>query len=557
MKKGGGSVKKRKKIGDLLLEAGLITKEQLEKALQEQKNSNMRLGDMLISQGLITEQQVIKALEKQLGIPHVRLTNDCIDRQTIALLPGKVAKQHAAIPLRIENGKLITAMADPLDVQAIDEISLHTGLRIEPVIASKKEILHMVRRHYELHEMIDQITWALSGEKHRHGERSQESPVIYAVNQLIGHAVELGASDIHLDPQADGLYVRYRIDGLLRTEFVLPLHLHAVMAARMKIMGDMDVAEKRLPQDGRMNLMIDDRNIDIRIASLPTIYGEKIVMRLLDLSQSISDLNGLNMTSENLAMFKKAINQPNGAVIITGPTGSGKSTTLYAALSELNQDEVNLITIEDPVEYRIPGVNQVQVNPAAGLTFASGLRSILRQDPNIIMVGEIRDRETAEISIRAALTGHLVLSTLHTNNAVNTITRLIDMGVEPFLAASALNCVVAQRLVRKICTNCKISYAPGADELILLEQHEIEAKELFRGAGCYECGQTGFKGRMAVHEVLLLDDEMRALIMQKKSDSEYMAHALRKGMVPMIKDGFAKAVQGCTTIDQVMRVTSN
>ena len=545
----------KKRIGDLLMDSGLITSEQLEEALEQQQQTKMRLGDLLISNGMITEHQLMEALELQLGIPLVHLAQYPFDSRVIALIPAKTEKDYRVIPLSIEQNKLILAMTDPLDYTAIEEINLITGMRVEPVIARKDEIMYAIRRHYDVQETIDRITSALSDEgKRGKTVHEQDSPVIYAVNQLIEQTVELGASDIHLDPQADGMQVRYRIDGMLRTEFILPLHMHGVITARIKILGEMDVAEKRLPQDGRMNLMIGNRKIDIRISSLPTIFGEKIVMRVLDLSQLIVGLEQLDMTPHHLDLFKQAVYNNHGAVFITGPTGSGKSTTLYAALSQLNREEVNMITIEDPVEYQIEGVNQVQVNPAAGLTFASGLRSILRQDPNIIMVGEIRDKETAEISIRAALTGHLVLSTLHTNDAVNALTRLMDMGVEPYLVASAVNCVVAQRLIRKICSNCKLSYEPKQDERILLEQHGLSAELLYRGSGCYECGQTGYKGRLAVHEVLLLDNELRAMIMQMKSDSEYRSYALDHGMQSILHDGLVKAIQGWTTIEQVYRI---
>jgi type IV pilus assembly protein PilB len=549
----------RKRIGDLLLDAGVISDEQLKQALTEQKELKMRLGDVLITQGYITQQQFIEVLEFQLGIPHVQLYRQKIEQRVINLLPQKLAEQHGVIPLRVDGSKLVLAMADPLDYYAIDEIRMATGLRVEPVIASKEELVRAIKRYYGLQDTIEQINQNLLSQDIDEPAQSAEeddSPVVKTVNQIIIQAVQLGASDVHFDPQADSLRIRYRVDGIMRTERTLPPNMHSIIVARVKIMANLNVAERRVPQDGRVEMDIEFRKVDIRISTLPTIHGEKVVMRVLDLGNTLTEVDKLGLSEHNMKLFLKGIESAHGVMLITGPTGSGKTTTLYSALSRLNQDEVNIITVEDPVEYQLQGINQVQVNLVTGLTFARGLRSILRQDPNIVMVGEIRDSETAEIAIRAAMTGHLVLSTLHTNSAVNTISRLIDMGIEPFLISSAINSIVAQRLVRRICPYCIETYIPGSEETTLLERNGIRAERLHRGRGCGECGRTGYKGRLAIHEVLSVDDLLRSMILQKRSDNEYRDHAMASGLIPIMKDGLVKAAAGQTTITEVFRVTS-
>ncbi|KIL42465.1 type II secretion system protein E [Gordoniibacillus kamchatkensis] len=550
----------RKKIGDLLVEAGLITDEQLQISLKEQREYGMRLGDVLIARGFITEQQLIETLSLQLGIPHIQLYRHKIDTKVVNIVSEHLAERHQVLPVRTEGNKLVVAMADPLDYFAIDELRMNTGYRIEPVIASKDELLRAIKRHYSLQESVAQIMENLQAKEWAEPldePEEEDSPVVKTVNQIILQAVHMGASDIHIDPQEDGLSIRYRVDGMMRTERSLPLHMQSVIVARIKIMGNLNVAERRLPQDGRVQMDIEFRRVDIRISTLPTIHGEKVVMRILDLGNSLTEIEKLGFSESNLQKFVKGISRPHGVVLITGPTGSGKTTTLYSALSRLNSDEVNIITVEDPVEYQLSGINQVQVNAATDLTFAKGLRAILRQDPNIVMVGEIRDSETAEIAVRAAMTGHLVLSTLHTNSAVNALTRLIDMGVEPFLVSSSVHCIVAQRLVRKVCPHCACDDSPTIEEQTLLRAHGIEAGTLRKGNGCRECGRSGYKGRLAIHEVLLVDDVLRSMILQKRPDNEYLHHALRKGMVPILKDGLEKAAAGLTTLSEIFRVTSN
>jgi type IV pilus assembly protein PilB len=549
----------RKRIGDLLLEAGIITEEQLQKALLEQKELKMRLGDVLITRNYITEQQLFEVLEFQLGIPHVQLYRQKIDTKVIGIIPQRLAEQHQVLPVRTEGNKLIVAMADPLDYFAIDELRMSTGYRIEPAIASKEELQRAIKRYYGLQESVDQIMQNLQTreEEVRPVQEDEDSPVVKTVNQIIVQAVQVGASDIHIDPQEDSIRIRYRVDGMMRTERTLPPHMQSVIIARIKIMANLNVAERRLPQDGRVEMDVELRKVDIRISTLPTIHGEKVVMRILDLGSTLTEIEKLGMSEHNLGLFLRGIQQPNGVVLISGPTGSGKTTTLYSALSRLNNDEVNIITVEDPVEYQLQGINQVQVNPVSGLSFARGLRSILRQDPNIVMVGEIRDVETAEISVRAAMTGHLVLSTLHSNSAVNSITRLIDMGVEPFLVSSAVGCVVAQRLVRRVCSKCAHDVEPTAEERKLLADHGFHPAYVKKGAGCAECARTGYKGRMAIHEVLQVDSTLRSMMLQKRSDNEYESYAIANGMIPLLRDGVEKVAAGLTTISEVYRVAGN
>lgn len=545
----------RKRIGDLLVQAGLITPDQLQEALQKQKGSGLRLGDLLIHEGYITEQQKIEVLEFQLGIPQVQLFRQKIDEKAVQLIPDSLAKKHEVLPLRIENGKLIVAMSDPLDYYAIDDLSLLTNFPIQPVIATHAELSRMIQRYYGMKQSVDDIMRELPTEIDVAEAQETDGPIIRLVNQLLAVAVQQNASDVHIDPGENTLTIRYRVDGMLRSERQFPKHMHRVITTRLKIMGNLNIAESRVPQDGRFELEIDFKKIDIRLSTLPTIHGEKLVMRILDIQNAQKSVSELGFTQPNLEAFHKIIAAPYGIVLITGPTGSGKTTTLYSALSRLNSEEVNIITVEDPVEYHLDGINQVQVNPVTGLTFANGLRSILRQDPNIVMVGEIRDSETAEIAMRAALTGHLVLSTLHTNDAISSITRLIDMGIEPYLVSSSLVGIVAQRLVRKICPQCKTVVEPTPEEELILERRGFKATQLFRGTGCGNCNRTGYKGRIAIHEVLHFDEQLRELISHGKSDTSYRQYIASKGFVAMIDDGITKAIAGTTTITEIMRAT--
>lgn len=547
----------RKRLGDLLVDAGLITEQQLQATL-ETKNEDEKLGDALLREGYITEQQLIEALEFQLGIPHINILQYPIEQDVIQLVPRELAKRHQALPFRKEGNKLYVAMADPMDYFAIEEIRMATGFQIVPGIATKDALFRMITKYYDLQESIEEVLDDFSPEEEieESGITDDDSPIVRMVNQIITNAVAQRASDIHFDPQETEVAVRYRVDGILKTERSLPKYMQNTLTARIKIMGNLDITENRIPQDGRIKMHVNFRPIDIRLSTLPSVYGEKIVMRILDISSSLGQLDKVGFSEENLETFKSMIEKPNGIVLVTGPTGSGKSSTLYAALNHLNREEVNIITIEDPVEYQLQGVNQVQVKEEVGMTFASGLRSILRQDPDIIMIGEIRDQETAEIAIRASLTGHLVLSTLHTNSATAALTRLIDMGIEPFLISSSLTGVVGQRLVRRVCRDCARKEEPTSREIEIFRNAGLEIETIQRGAGCSSCGMTGYRGRLAIHEVLLIDDHIKELIMQQSSFVEIQNYVKEKGMKFLLDDGLAKVTQGLTTTEEVLRVAS-
>lgn len=547
----------RKRLGDLLVDAGLITELELQATL-ETKNEDEKLGDALLREGYITEQQLIEALEFQLGIPHINILQYPIEQDVIQLVPRELAKRHQALPFRKDGNKLYVAMADPMDYFAIEEIRMATGFQIVPGIATKDALFRMITKYYDLQESIEEVLDDFSPEEEieESGITDDDSPIVRMVNQIITNAVAQRASDIHFDPQETEVAVRYRVDGILKTERSLPKYMQNTLTARIKIMGNLDITENRIPQDGRIKMHVNFRPIDIRLSTLPSVYGEKIVMRILDISSSLGQLDKVGFSEENLETFKSMIEKPNGIVLVTGPTGSGKSSTLYAALNHLNREEVNIITIEDPVEYQLQGVNQVQVKEEVGMTFASGLRSILRQDPDIIMIGEIRDQETAEIAIRASLTGHLVLSTLHTNSATAALTRLIDMGIEPFLISSSLTGVVGQRLVRRVCRDCARKEEPTSREIEIFRNAGLEIETIQRGAGCSSCGMTGYRGRLAIHEVLLIDDHIKELIMQQSSFVEIQNYVKEKGMKFLLDDGLAKVTQGLTTTEEVLRVAS-
>lgn len=529
--------KDKKKLGDLLVENGMLTEEQLIEALKYQRKNELRLGDALVELGLITHEALIEVLEFQLGIPHVDLYKFRIDEKVINILDGALAKRFSVFPLKLAKDTLTLAMVDPLDIVAIDEISRITGYNVEPVIAAPGEIQRVLDQQYGIKESVDKVIKNLETndiendliEIEKLKEMVDDAPIVRVVNSIIEQAIKEGASDIHIEPSANKLVIRFRVDGILRDVMTSPKHTQGVIISRLKIMANMDIAERRLPQDNRFQTRIGNREVDVRVSTLPTIYGEKMVMRILDTSSLILDINKLGMEEYNLKKFKEIISKTNGIFLVTGPTGCGKTTTLYSLLSHFNSRDKNIVTVEDPVEYRLEGINQVNVSSKIGLNFAEGLRSILRQDPDIVMVGEIRDKETAEIAVRAALTGHGVLSTLHTNDAPGAINRLIDMGLPPFLVASAINGVMAQRLVRRICTSCQ-------------------------GVGCGKCNNTGFKGRLAIQEILLIDDELRQAIMNKVSSKELKNIALNKGLVTLFNDGLAKVDQGLTTYEEVLKV---
>ncbi|MBV6683997.1 ATPase, T2SS/T4P/T4SS family [Rossellomorea sp. RS05] len=544
----------RKRLGDLLVEAGIISEEQLQETLAD-KVKGQKTGDALLQKGFITEQQLIEVLEFQLGIPHVSLYRYPFEANLFHLIPKETAKRTLMIPLKTEGDRLFVAMNDPLDFYAIEDLRLATGFKIEPAIATKDDILKVINKYYDLEEGFEELFREEQVQVDEPSVTDAESPIVRLVNQILSNAVTQKASDIHIDPQETKVAIRFRVDGILRTERNLPKHMQSMLLARLKIMANLDITEFRVPQDGRMKANVDVHPIDLRVSTLPTVYGEKIVLRLLDLGSQLNDLQKLGFNKVNHRRFMNLIKQPTGIVLITGPTGSGKSSTLYAALNHLNSEEVNIITVEDPVEYQLEGINQISVNHQVGLTFAKGLRAILRQDPNVIMVGEIRDKETVEVSIRASLTGHLVLSTLHTNDSISTITRLLDMGVEPFLVASSLSGVVAQRLIRRVCRDCKQVVPATAREIGIFAKRGMKIETITRGTGCSSCNMTGYKGRIAIHEILMMNEEMKKVILNDEPISKLRELAVRNKTIFLVDDGLLKVKQGLTTTEEVLRVS--
>lgn len=552
---------KKGRLGEILIAQGVITPEQLMEALEEQKHThNERIGEVLMRLGYATEKEVLNALGEQLGLPVVNLSEYDVDPAALAKVPQEFAIRHRLLPLRTEDHTLVVAMANPLDVHPLDDLHLVTGLEIRPAIASPSEIQRVIEQ-FTMEQMIqgiseqeqditEEVTDIADLQK-----MATEALVIQLVNLIIHRAVQSRASDIHIEPFEREVKVRYRIDGVLREVQSPPKRLHPAIVSRIKILADMNIAERRLPQDGRIRLRVSGRLIDLRVSTVPTLFGESVVMRILDKSTALLGLEELGMQAETLQQFRRLIYQPYGIILVTGPTGSGKTTSLYAALMEIYSPEKKIITIEDPVEYQLPGVNQIQVRPHIGLTFATGLRHIVRQDPDIIMVGEIRDPETVDIAINAALTGHLVFSTLHTNDAPGAITRLLDMGAEAYLVASSLIGSVAQRLVRRICTHCKepMEVKPELLHAIGLTPEEARGKT-FRGRGCEECERTGYRGRMGVFELLRIDDEIRRMIVERASSTVIKQYAVSKGMKTLLADGRDKVLQGLTTVEEVLRV---
>lgn len=544
----------RKRLGDILVEHGLLTQDDLNEALQT-KTAEQRIGDALLQRGLITEQQLIETLEVQLGIPHVSLFRYPFDKNLFNMVPKEMAKRNQLVPLKVEGDKLFLAMTNPMDYIVIDDLRLMTGFQIQPAIASKEDVLKAISKYYD-EESFDDLIGELPETKQDQQEDmgDLDAPIVRLVSQILSNAVSLKASDVHMDPQENRVLIRYRIDGSLRTERILPKAMQGMITARIKILANLDITESRIPQDGRIKTNVDMRPIDLRVSSLPTVYGEKIVMRILDLSANLTDISKLGFNDLNMERFMREIDKPNGIILISGPTGSGKSSTLYAALNKLNSEEVNIITVEDPVEYQLEGINQIQVNTNVGLTFAAGLRSILRQDPDIVMVGEIRDKETADISIRASLTGHLVLSTIHTNDSIASITRLMDMGIEPFLVTASLNAVVAQRLIRKVCRDCREIHQATEREKHIFEKRGLSIDTIARGKGCSQCNMTGYRGRMAIHEVLVVNEEIKDIINRNGTAGEIREVAIRNETIFLIDDGLLKVKEGMTTTEEVLRV---
>lgn len=535
---------RRKKLGDLLKDANLITEEQVIEALNN-KREDQKLGDALVEQNYITEKQLLEALEIHLHVESVSLYQYPIDEELIELVSKEDARKNVLLPIKQEEHRLTVAMQDPLDFYAIEDLELATGFHVHPVIATKEDILQTINRLYDLDENFLESTIG------------EEAPAVRVFNQLLETGVTLRASDIHIDPSESSVAVRYRVDGMLRTERTLPNSLLNSLVARIKILANLNITEVRLPQDGRIRALVESKPVDLRIATLPTVYGEKVVIRILDLSNVFTNVEELGLAEDTLNDYRSIINSPSGLILITGPTGSGKSSTLYGSINELNSPKVNIITVEDPVEFQLERVNQVQVNSQIGLDFAKGLRSILRQDPDIIMVGEIRDKETADIAIRASLTGHMVFSTLHTNSAIDAIPRLFDMGIEPYLVVSSLSGIMAQRLVKRVCKDCKQPRSATALEKETFKNHGYEVETIVEGAGCESCRFTGYRGRMAIHELLVIDDEVKKLMMEQKSISSIKKYVENKGLRFLIDDGLEKVLVGETTLEEVLRVAAD
>jgi len=555
----------------MLVKATLITKDQLQKALQTQESAGGRIGSNLVKLGFISEDDITSFLSRQYGVPSINLSHFEVDPNVIKLIPSEIAQKHQVIPINRTGNVLTVAMADPSNIFAIDDIKFMTGFKVEPVVAAETSIKNAINKHYDSSGMVEDIMKNFDdkdiealkeGEDAVNvaelGQAAEDAPVVKLVNLILTDAIKKGASDIHIEPYEKSFRVRYRIDGILYEVMQPPTRLRAAITSRVKIMAQLDIAERRLPQDGRIKIKMGGREMDYRVSTLPTLFGEKVVLRLLDKSNLQLDMTKLGFESAALTDFESGILRPYGMVLVTGPTGSGKTTTLYSALHRLNTTETNIMTAEDPVEFNLPGINQVQMKAEIGLNFAAALRSFLRQDPDIIMVGEIRDYETAEIAIKAALTGHLVLSTLHTNDAPSTISRLLNMGVEPFLVAASTNVIVAQRLARRVCQQCKEPAPVPPQVLVNLGFSPEDAKTIVpvKGKGCKTCSETGYKGRVALYEVLVVTENIKEGILQGASVIELRELGRKNGMKTLREAGLQKLRESMTSLEELMRVTT-
>jgi type IV pilus assembly protein PilB len=548
-----------KKIGDILIERGVITHEQLKEALAEQKmNPVSKIGEILVKRGFVSREDVERSLAIQRGISTFNLSGHIIEPEVVKLIPEEFARKYKLMPVFVIENTLTIAMNDPTNVYIIDEIQRLTKLNVEPVLAEDLEIRKVQDQYYGPTGSLQEIVSSIDKDKLADAEKlGEEAPVIKIVNYLIIQAVQTKASDIHVEPEEKALSIRYRIDGMLHRQQSLPRDLAPAVTSRFKIMAGLDIAEKRLPQDGRIMMKVGNKDIDFRVSTCPTVHGENIVLRILDKTGLVLGLESLGFPAKTLVTFKEIIEAPYGIILVTGPTGSGKTTTLYSSLQLLNKEDVNIMTVEDPVEYQFPGMRQVHVNPVAGLTFASALRSFLRQDPDIIMVGEIRDLETAEIAVQAALTGHLVFSTLHTNDSPTAFTRLMNMGVEPFLISSSLLGVLAQRLLRKVCEKCKEAYTPS-DQLLKdmgLENKVGQNIKFTRGKGCKVCSQSGYKGRTGIYELLKVTPDIQEAVLKKASADDIRAIAVGQGLRTLRDAALEKLLLGQTSPEEVIRVT--
>lgn len=558
--------RERLRLGDLLIRQSVITEDDLDKALALQKGSGKRIGEVLVDEGFITEDMIVRALQMQLGLKVVQLTGISISREVRNLVSVDILKKHVVIPFELDpyNANILhLAMADPMDMSAADDISIVTNLQVEPYIAGARDILAAIDRCYGQKETLDAARRFTQERAQLRGDMEEETedtdvsdaPIVQLVRSLMEQAVRQRASDIHIEALESKVRVRYRIDGALFEKMVYDNSLLPAISTRIKIMGGMDISEKRKPQDGRMTIMVDRQEYDIRISSVPTVHGEKLVMRISSKLSLTKNKKELGLAADELARFDHMLSNPFGIIFVTGPTGSGKSTTLYTALCELNKEDVNIVTVEDPVEADIEGINQIQVNSRVDLTFASALRSILRQDPDIIMIGEIRDTETASIAVQASITGHLVVSTLHTNNAVGTLNRMADMGVERYLIADSVVGVIAQRLVRKLCPHCRQKRAATQDEKRLMKLPQDEAIEVYEPAGCSLCNNTGFFGRTGVFEIMEVNDEIRKLIAAGASTEEMEKAARRSGMRTLRENGARYVLNGITSFEEMMKAS--
>jgi len=554
----------KKRLGDLLLEVGLISQEQLDEALKVQKSTGKKLGEVLISEGIVTQENIIEVLEFQLGIPHVDLDKYNINQAACLVIPEGLARRYELIPVSQQNGVLTVAMSDPLNVFAIDDITIYSGMDVQPVIASSSEIVKAIGRYYGKQHALE----AVEEFKKEKGSSSvkigldsdvqsndevNNAPAVRLVNSIIEQAVRSRASDIHIEPFMQFVKIRFRTDGQMHEAMKTEIGIMNALSTRIKIISGMNITEKRVPQDGRFTAEVDERDFDLRVSIMPTVFGEKIVIRIADTNAFIVPKDKLGFTQEDKQKFDHILKNPHGMLLVTGPTGSGKSTTLYTALSEINKPNINIITIEDPVECLIDSVNHVQVNYKTGLTFASGLRSILRQDPDVIMLGEIRDSETAKIAIRAAITGHLVMSTLHTNDAAGTVIRMIDMGVEPFLLGSSLVGVIAQRLVRKVCNNCKQEYIATDEERDALEVDR--PVQVYKGKGCAACNGTGYKGRIGVYEIMILTKKHKELINRGCTEDELRKLSVEYGMKSLKENARLLVLEGKISVEEMIKIT--
>src|SRR3954467_14540834 len=553
--------RKSKQLGQILIELGYITTAQLETALEEHRKTPKSLGRVLIDLGLIKETDLVRALAEQVGLEFVDLAEFQVDPGSTTLLPEALARRYRALPIGDRDGRLLVAMSDPANVYALDDIRAMTNRDAQPAAATAGDIEQAIRKYSVMGDQVEQLASEAAelaeDDIDQVAAALEEAPIVKLVTAIMSQAVNDRASDVHIEPAEKDVRIRFRVDGVLHEVMRPKKNIQAGLISRLKVMADMNIAEKRVPQDGRVSIRVGGKALDLRVATLPTVYGEKIVIRILDKSQSLIELPKLGFSEDSYKRFEQSFRKPYGALLVTGPTGSGKSTTMYATLNILNNADRNIITVEDPVEYRMAGVNQIQVHPKAGLTFASALRSILRADPDVILIGEIRDRETAQIALQASLTGHLVLSTLHTNDAPNTVTRLVDMGMEAYKIAPALRGIVAQRLARKLCSKCREEYTPEREALVSARfpwQDGADLPTLFRAAGCSACSKTGYRGRLALHEVMPVTEEIERLTVERASAVEIGRVAREQGMQTLRDDGMAKVLAGVTTLEEILRV---